>query len=264
MVQYISYCLSRLRTQFFNWFGLALRKRKSIHFVTISGEGFKRVQTADSTVAIEIEQNLLKFQRAKIFPELATRYEHEIWVEFVEGTRPRQTSEELALRLADFYAEVYRASPRLVDVRQTPFPARLRGDLTFLRRVKVLSEPDFVGLIRASVTLSPDSVWVGYDYTDPVLMNFVLRTKSRSLCAVDVEGLVGNSLIGAGTVKASIRWLGEHKNVFYQRLTDAGTPSFHTYLPFVELYFIAEWTKRNIFEGKDRKIDRRLFNRFLG
>ncbi len=264
MVQYISYCLSRLRTHFSNCFGLALRKRKSTHFVTINGGRFKRVQTADSTVAIEIEQNLLKFQSAEIFPKLATRYEREIWVEFVVGNRPRQISEELAFRLADFYAEVYRASPKMVDVQQTPFPARLRGDLTFLRRVGVLSEADFVGLIRASVALSPGRVWIGYDYTDPVLKNFVLREKSRGLCAVDVEGLLGNRLIGAGTVKASIRWLGKYKDIFYQRLVDVGTPNFRTYLPFVELYFLAEWTKRNIFEGKERKIDKRLFDRFLG
>ena len=262
MRQQIIYWLSRILTRFPNVFGLHLHKAKSLHFVTINGQQFKRMQVADSAVAADIERNLAVFRMDDIFPRVVTRYEHEIWVDFIPGDRPRQVTEHVVRQIAAFYAAVYKKQPALVDTTETEFPACLVQDLRFLNQVGVLSDALYTQLHRAAEGLAPQQVWVGFDYTDPVLKNFVISQEGGELYAIDVEGIAADQLIGMGTIKASVRWLGELQPLFYEYLAEQGVPNFQAYLPFVELCFLAKWTKRNFFEGKKKKIDVRLFERF--
>lgn len=262
MQQQIVYWLSRMLTRFLNLRGLRLRKAKSLHFVTINGQRFKRLQLADSAIARDIERNLEVFQADDIFPRLATRYEHEIWVDFIEGERPRQVTEQVVRQVAAFYTTIYTKHPTLTDTTQTAFPARLAQDLRFLHKVGVLSDPLYAQLQRVVEQLAPPRVWTGFDYTDPVLKNFVLSHENGRLYAIDVEGIADNQLIGMGTVKASVRWLGELRPLFYSHMAELGAPDFQSYLSFVELCFLANWTKRSFFEGKKKKIDPRRFERF--
>jgi len=260
--QQIVYWLSRMLTRFPTLRGPRLRKAKSLHFVTVNGQRFKRLQFADSVIARDIERNLEVFQADDLFPRLATRYEHEIWVDFIDGEQPRQVTEQVVRQVAEFYATIYTKRLILTDTPKTVFPARLVQDLRFLHQVGVLSDSLYAQLQRFVEQLAPPRLWIGFDYTDPVLKNFVLSHENGRLYAIDVEGIADNQLIGMGTVKASVRWFGELRPLFYTHLTELGAPDFQSYLPFVELCFVAKWTKRNFFEGKKKKIDPGLFERF--
>lgn len=262
MQQRILYWLSRMLTRFPTLCGLRLRKAKSLHFVTVNGQRFKRLQVADSAIARGIERNLEVFQADDLFPRLATRYEHEIWVDFIYGEQPKQVTEQVVCQVAEFYATIYTTRSALTDTTKTAFPARLVQDLRFLHQVGVLSDPLYAQLQCVVEQLAPPRVWIGFDYTDPVLKNFVLSHENGRLYAIDVEGITDNQLIGMGTVKAVVRWLGEFRSLFYSHIAELGAPDFQSYLPFVELCFLAKWTKRNFFEGKKKKIDPGLFERF--
>ena len=67
----LSYWLSRMLTRFLNLRGLRLRKAKSLHFVTINGQRFKRLQLADSAIARDIERNLEVFQADDILSAIS-------------------------------------------------------------------------------------------------------------------------------------------------------------------------------------------------
>ncbi len=254
--------LSRIQARFPSLFGLRLRKAKSLHFVTINEQRFKRVRLADSAIAADIEHNLEVFHADDIFPRLVTRYEHEIWVDFIAGDRPQVVTEQVVRQVADFYATIYIKRTELVNTADTLFPARLAQDLRFLNQVRILSNSLYERLCLAVEPLIPQQVWLGFDYIDPVLKNFVASQEGGKLYAVDVEGIADDQLIGMGTIKACVRWLGEFQPLFYEHLASQGAPDFQPYLPFVELCFLAKWTKRNFFEGKKKKIDARVFERF--
>lgn len=165
--------LSRVQTRFPALFGLRWRCAKSLRFVTLNGQCFKRMQVADTRIASDIERNLQVFRADGIFPELVTRYEHEIWTDFIPGTLPRQVTE------------------------------RLVRDLRFLHTVGILTNTQYVRLCRAAERRVPQRVWIGFDYTDPVLKNFVLSRDGERLYAVDVEGIADDRLIGMGSVKTA-------------------------------------------------------------
>ncbi len=250
----IGYFLSRL-------FGTRLQKDKSIHFVTMNGKRFKRLILCDSYLASEIEQHLNRFADSGYFPHLVTRYEREIWVEYVEGDPIQSVDEEFILKIAEFYTTVYRANSELLDVTQSEFPGRLLQDLRFLHQINILPQASYLDLQAAVQDLTPKQVWVGYDYTDPVLKNFILRPNGR-ICVVDIDGLTGNQLLGMGVAKACVRWLVHYQPLFFSHLSNQGAPDFQQYFAFVELCFLAKWTKRAFLEHDWKVINPTLFERF--
>ena len=251
----VKYFLSRL-------FGTRLQKAKGIHFVTVNGHRFKRLILCDSFLASEIEQHLDCFADSGHFPSLVTRYEREIWLEYVEGARIQSVDEEFVLKIAEFYARVYGTNPALVNTKQSPFPDRLLQDLRFLHQISVFTQDSYRDLQAAVHDLIPEQVWVGYDYTDPVLKNFILRTDNERICVVDVDGLAGNQLLGIGVAKACVRWLGPYQSLFFSSLANQGAPDFQAYFRFVELCFLAKWMKRAYMEHDWKVIDSTLFERF--
>jgi hypothetical protein len=251
----VKYFLSRL-------FGTRLQKAKGIHFVTVNGHRFKRLILCDSYLACEIERYLENFTQSGYFPSVVVRYEHEIWLEYVEGIPARSVDEQFVLRIADFYATVYGTNPALLDVKKTPFPDRLLQDLRFLHQISVLPQATYQDLQAAVPDLIPEQVWVGYDYTDPVLKNFIQRPENGQICVVDVDGLAGNQLLGTGVAKACVRWLGPYQSMFFSSLANQGAPDFQKYFSFVELCFLAKWTKRAFLEHDWKVIDSTLFERF--
>ena len=249
------YLLSRL-------YGTRLQKSQSVYFVTINGNRFKRIVLRDSHLASEIERNLESFGSSDHFPTLVARYEHEIWVEYIEGTRVETSDENVIGQLADLYAEVYARASRTVPIAEAPFLPRLRRDLRFLERVGVLSRGVGRNLEAAAERLAPDSVWVGFDYTDPVLKNFVIASDDGRLCAIDVESLLPDQLIGTGFAKACARWMEPQRKAFLERLMRPSVPDFSAYTPFVELVFVAAYTKLMFLEKKWRNVDPARFERF--
>lgn len=251
----VKYFLSRL-------FGTRLQKGKGIHFVTVNGSRFKRLILCDSFLASEIEQHLENFAESDYFPPLVGRYEHELWLEYVEGHPVRLVDESFVRNVAAFYSAVYGKSPLLRNTKQSSFPDKLFQNLRFLHQIGVLSQAVYQDLQSAVPDLMPEQVWVGFEYTDPVLKNFILRADTGRICVVDVDGLAGGELLGIGVAKACVRWLGPHQTLFFSLLAQQGAPDIQKYFNFVELYFLAKWMKRAYLEHDWKVIDSASFERF--
>jgi len=251
----VKYFLSRL-------FGTRLQKAKGIHFVTVNGHRFKRLLLCDSYLACEIERYLENFTQSGYFPPVVARYEHEIWLEFVEGISITSVDEQFVSKIAEFYATVYGINSALVDTKKSKFPERLLQDLRFLHQIGVLTQASYQDLQVALPDLIPEQVWVGFEYTDPVLKNFILRTETGRICVVDVDGLAENQLLGTGVAKACVRWLSPYRSLFFSSLAKQGAPDIQKYFSFVELCFLAKWMKRAFLEQDWKVIDSTLFDRF--
>ena len=251
----VKYFLSRA-------FGSRLQKAKGIHIVTVNGHKFKRLILCDSFLATEIERYLGDFTESGYFPPLVSRYEHEIWLEYIEGTPIQSVNEDFVLKIAEFYGAVYGKSSMLIDAKQSVFPGTLLQDLRFLHQINVLTPDSYRDLQAAVPHLIPDKVWVGYEYTDPVLKNFIMRKDNGQICVVDVDGLAEKQLLGIGVAKACVRWLGPYQSLFFSSLEKQGAPNFQKYFNFVELCFLARWMKRAFLEHDWKVIDSTRFDRF--
>jgi hypothetical protein len=256
------YVLKRVRYLWSRLFGTRLQKSNNLHFVTINGQRFKRLIVGDSALACGIERNLESFRASGYFPPVVIRFECEIWVEFIHGTQIQTVDEPVVKKIADFYATVYAQRSRQVDTAASPFVYRLHQDLRFLNQVGILSSNVYQDVTTTAERLAPKQVWVGFDYTDPVLKNFVTARDDGRLYAVDVESLVDDQLIGMGVAKACRRWLEPWQHVFFTHLAREGVPDFQSYFPFVEMCFLARWTKRNFFEKKWKSVEPTFFERF--
>jgi hypothetical protein len=254
--------LRRARASFARWFGARPFKSQQLYITTLNGKQFKRVVLRDCYLAAQIERDREAFGPCAALPPFVTRYENEIWVEFVDGTRVERADPSFVAMLADFYGMVYARRPRQLAVTDTPFPERLTRDLRFLRHLDLFGDDLHRALEQTAERLRPAHVWVGYDYIDPVLKNFVTRADGGGICAVDVESLADDQLLGMGVAKALLKWLDPFRALFFDRLTACRAPDFQTYLPWVELCFLARWTKRVALEGKWRAVDPGRFERF--
>lgn len=237
-------------------------RRQAVHRVEIRGRPYKRVILADSHHAAAVAARLRHFGPEGIYPSLLLEREREVWVEYVEGERIRGPSREVALAIADLLAVLHKRAPRWVPLADTPHLHDLEVDLRFLADVGVLSGGRGQALARRAAELAPDRVWLGYDCTDAILKNFV-RCGDGRVRAVDVESLGADQLLGVGPAKACLRWLGDDRETFLSRLREAGVPDFFAYFEFVELGFLAFWTKSSLLEGKSRFVDAARFERFL-
>jgi hypothetical protein len=233
-----------------------------VYLVDIPGRPCKRVVLADSHQARQVAERLRHFGPSAIYPHLLLEREREVWVEFVEGERVTEASPEVVGGIADLLAVLYKRDPRRLPLASTSFLHDLRVDLGFLRDVGVVDPAAAEALSKRADALAPSHVWVGYDCSDAILKNFV-RTPQGRIRAIDVESLAADQLLGVGAAKACLRWLGAERQAFLDRLRRGGAPDFLPAFPFVELSFLAFWTKSSFLEGKSRFVDARRFDRFL-
>lgn len=230
--------------------------------MTIGDRRFKRVIFGDSWMASEVERNLERFADVALFPPLLARYEREIWVDFVPGTRPNPDDPGVVELVANFFATLYRRDSRCLPLAETRAPMRLERDLRFLGHAGIVGERVASELEGAAARLAPDRAWVGFDYSDPVLKNFVLASGRERLCAVDVEALWGEQLIGTGVAKALARWAEPHRESLLSRVLRDGTPDFGRYFAYVELSFAAAYTALMVLERKWKFVEPSRFDRF--
>ncbi|MFN2377158.1 MAG: hypothetical protein ABR538_11515 [Candidatus Binatia bacterium] len=238
------------------------RKSQRLEFVTLNGHRFKRVILGDAYQASEIERCLEQYGPSSHFPPLVARYENEIWAEYVGGPLVRPGDPGLVEAVADFYATLYSRSPRRMATADLGLERSVLQDLRFLVQLGVLDPSSRDALESAARRLDPGEVWVGYDYLDPVLKNFVWRGDGGGLCAVDVESLRDNQLLGIGVAKSIIKWGNGEQKVFFDRLEPV-LPGLAAYFPFVELCFITRATKRAMLEGKMKAVRPQRFASFL-
>jgi len=239
----------RLRYYVSRLYGARLQKSQRMKFVDFDGCRYKRVILRDSYLAAKIETALESFGASAHLPPLAARYENEIWSEYVPGRalNPRDGADLAAL--AELFAAFYSRS-RPVDLAATQFPYQLWSDLRFLQRVGVIDAPLHAALSRLAERARPARGWVGFDYNDAVSKNFIIRADDGRACAVDVESLQPDMLIGWGLAKAKVRWLGASTDAFLKQVVDAGSPDFREYFHYLELSFLARWTKLGFMERK--------------
>ena len=235
-------------------------KSQSVYFVNILGQRYKRVVFGDSRLAEVVEANLEAVGWGAGLPRLVLRHENEIWLEYVTGRAldVRQAGDLQAL--AEFFATLYRHDSRQLPVAQTHLHTRLQTDLAFLGDAGVLPRQRVGQLLEAADGLKPEFIWSGFDYVDPVTKNFVVAP--RGLVAIDVESLQAGQPLGTGVAKSRVHWLGDGADEFIARIIAAGAPDFREQFRYVELCFLAAWTKRKLFAGKRRHIDPERFTCF--
>ena len=253
----------RLRFRLLGLLSNRPRNSQRIYVVTVNGQRYKRVVFPDSHQAAKVATHLRSFATTGIYPNLILERENELWVEFVEGKQVESADATLVEKIADLFSVLYTRDPELVATDRTAFAHELRSDLEFLNSVGVLGDGVHGVLQKIAERETPKEVWVGYDCTDAILKNFVLDAEGR-LRGIDLESLNGDQLIGSGFAKASVRWLGAHREAFLERLRERSAPDFQAYLPFIEMSFIAFWLKSSFLEKKRRFVDPGLFDRFLG
>ncbi len=242
--------------------GNRLQNSQQTLFTTRNGKRFKRLILRDTALAAECERNLESFKGSPHFPSVAIRYEHELWLEYVEGSPLTHVDTVIVEKMADFYAATYRHRARAVNLAETAVLYRLQRDLSLLNQVGVLSEALYRNLNSVAEKLAPESVWIGFDYVDAVRKNFIVTHRDGQVCGVDADSLRKDQLIGTGVISALTHWLGPLQSTFFRSLFRDGVPDFRPYLPFVELCYAAAWTKMYFFEKKKKKIDPGRFERF--
>lgn len=233
-----------------------------MRFATVGGHRFKRIIFGDSWMASRVERNLDSFADTALFPPLVARYENEIWVDYVRGTRPSGDDAGFVELLADFFATLYRRAPRRMRLADTAVPARLERDLRFLGNVGVIGETHAAELRRTAARLAPEEVWVGFDYVDPVLKNFVVTPEGGGMRAVDVEALCDDELLGTGVARALARWAEPHRPVLLERVMRGEAPDFGRYFGYVELSFTAAYTALMVLEQKWKYVEPARFEPF--
>ena len=238
-----------------------LPRSQRVYAVNVEGHRYKRVVLPDAHHASAIAGRLRRFGPEGIYPALILERERELWVEFIDGTPLDRPSPQAVEGVARVLGALQRRDPRLLPLEETSFLHDLRVDLQFLADVGVLDAAVARSLTACAEHLAPERVWVGHDCTDAIAKNFV-RTPEGRVRAIDVESLGADQLIGIGPAKACLRWLGSERERFLSALRETGSPAFGPYFEFVELAFLAFWTKSSLLEGKRRYVAATLFERF--
>jgi hypothetical protein len=250
--------------------GMAFRRRvlgrfvpvKQVRVIWIGDARCKRVTLPDSFAATQLARSLERFRAQPVFPALIAQSANELLLEFVEG-RPFAEPLDAARcdQLAEFFAVLYAQDRHAVEPRSAGFVAALEQDVAFLTRAGVLEAAAQPELERAIAALTPAQVFVGHDYLDPIARNFVVTPAGR-LVAIDVEDLLPSQLIGSGVAKAVLRTQGADRGRLLAGIRRATALDLEPVMPFVELAFLAGWTKRALLKGRARLVRPELFEPF--
>ena len=109
----------------------------------------------------------------------------------------------------------------------------------------------------------PGSLWVGLDHTDLLVKN-MLRRRDGGLCLIDVESVVAGEAIGTGFAKACLRWIGPARDRYIEAVARRGDiPPFLSYFPYLEIRFLAAWSKRSLLLGKEKLVEPRHFDDWI-
>ena len=236
-------------------------RSQRVYRVDVDGLSLKRVIFPDAHQAAQVAARLRAFGATGLYPALLLEREREVWVEYIEGV-PLRLDDATVDGLARWLAQLNKRSPRRVALEDTAWMHALEVDLGFLGDVGVLSPPRVSQLRQWAHEVAPDHVWLGHDCCDFILKNFV-RTPEGRIRAVDVESLGADQLLGSGAAKATLRWLGGSRERFLGVLRSEAVPDYLRDFRFIELAFVAFWTKSSYLEGKRRFVDARHFERFL-
>jgi len=247
--------------------GTALRRHllgrfvpeKRVRLIQIGGARCKRLTLPDAWTATQMARSLERFRSHRVFPALIAQSANELLLEYVEGSPIGNPLDAAGCdQLAAFFAVLYAHDRHSVDTRSAGFAAALQRDLAFLGHVGVLAASALPELERAADALAPSQVYVGHDYLDPIPRNFVV-TPAGQLVAVDIEDLLPNQLLGSGVAKAVLRTPGANRERLLAGIRRTAGLDLAPVMPFVELAFLAAWTKRALLKGRARLVRPELF-----
>jgi hypothetical protein len=242
--------LKRLRVRM----GGGLVKRQTVHLVQVGELRAKRVTFAHASQAAAVERVLDDLRERGIAPQPIARYANELWVEFVEGTPLDASAPPCVEALGHVFRELYRAGAGDGAQDGRPHAREVARDLHALRAAGVIDDATHARLEQRALAWCPSRVFTGLDYADARPANF-LRTADGRLRIIDVESLVSDELIGTGAARAWLRWPGVGREELLSELAADGVPRFADHADFLELRFVARWTKRCLLQRKLRLIE---------
>jgi hypothetical protein len=234
-----------------------LVKQQTVHLVQVGGLRAKRVAFAHASQAASVERVLEALRDTGVSPQPIARYGSELWVEFVEGTPLVSNAPPPVQDLARLFGRLYLSDTGELRRADRDFAREVVRDLRVVRTAGVIDAETHARLERHAETWCPARAWTGHDYLDARPGNF-LRTEPGRLCIIDVESLVSRELIGTGAARAWLRWPGLEREALLSRLTAEGVPRFAEYANFLELRFVARWTKRCLLQRKLRLLEPEL------
>jgi hypothetical protein len=244
-----------------HWLGRFVPE-KQVRLIEIGGARFKRVTLPDAWTADQLARNLERFRPHRVFPAVVAQSANELLLEYVEGSGlPEPLDEQSCDRLAGFFAVLYAQGRHAVETRSSGFVEALQLDLAFLGQVGVLGAAALPELAAAAEALAPAEVYLGHDYLDPIARNFVITPDGR-LVAVDIEELMPGQLLGSGVAKAALRTPGARRERLLAGIRGSAGLDLSHAMPFVELAFLAAWTKRALLKGRHKLVQPELFERF--
>jgi hypothetical protein len=229
-------------------------KQQTVHLVEVGELRAKRVSFAHASQAAAVEAALEALRDTGVAPEPIARYANELWVEFVEGTPLDASAPPPVRELARVFQDLYRIGEAEVARGDRDFAREVVRDLELLRAAGVIDAGTHAGLERRVEASCPVRVFTGCDYVDARPGNF-LRTPEGRLRIIDVESLVCGELIGTGAARAWLRWPGLERESLLSELATHGVPRFADYADFLELRFVARWTKRCLLQRKLQLVD---------
>lgn len=230
-------------------------KGQRVYAVALGPLTVKQIVFDRAEPAERIERILVRLRDARVAPAPLARYGCELWLEFLEG-RPVPAAPPPVDELARIFACLYRTAPQEALPAQRDFAAETARDLDFLYDAGALDTADHAALRERAAKWCPPAVWVGHDYSDARPANF-LALADGELRVVDVESLQEEAPLGAGVVRAALRWPGLTRDALLARLRERDAAPFAPYLDFVELWYLATWSKRCLLRGKRRLLDPR-------
>jgi hypothetical protein len=238
-------------------------KRQRVYLVEIGDLRLKRIVMTDSARAENKETALRCLTGRGVAPTLVARHHADLWVEYVEGTRVGADEADLPERLATLLTGLYRTATATLPATG-PFGAdAVRADLEILARAGALPRHTAESVATLLDPLVPPTVWVGCDHTDLLVKN-MLRREDGSLCLIDVESVVTNEAVGTGFAKACARWIGPRRDEFIAALRrQPELPGFLSYFPYVEIRFLASWSKRSLLLDKPKLVRSALFDEWI-
>jgi hypothetical protein len=238
-------------------------KRQRVFLAETGGLRLKRIEMADPSRARVKEALLGSLAGTGILPRPVARHHGNLWVEFLEGQPVGIDDPDLPARFAELLAALYGNGPKLIATPDHLSPAAIASDLDILTRAAVLTQAETSKIVARLGEHSPTALWIGVDHTDLLLKN-MLRQADGRLSLIDVESVVDDEAIGTGFVKASHRWMGSRRDECLAAVTgNSSIPHFYDYLPYLELRFLAAWTKRSLLLGKDKLVRPDGFRQWL-
>ena len=218
-------------------------KRQSVLPVNVNGRRFKRVMCGDSHQAQAIAACLEAFGPSPHLPTVVLTTGKEVWVDYLAG-RPFRPDDGSDLDcIYAFYGHLYNRRPYQQALEDTVYPERLSRDLWVLQEVGALDSQTAARLLSRAESHAPEQVWIGFDYDDARLDNFLLGSNGTPI-GIDVENLKGDTLLGMGLASARLHWAHRHGPPFARMCAENGLSDIATSFPFIDFCYRAAILKQ--------------------